>query len=54
MDSKLLKEAAEAHHKALNGMDSKLVATQADYTAVNAALGKSDCVGPEQSGDGCV
>merc|ERR1712023_338339 len=26
MDSKLLKEAAEAHHKALNGMDSKLVA----------------------------
>lgn len=40
MDSKLLKEAAEAHHKALNGMDSKLVATQADYTAVNAALGK--------------
>merc|ERR1712228_933423 len=24
IDSKLLKEAAEAHHKALNGMDSKL------------------------------
>merc|ERR1711988_1251599 len=40
IDSKLLKEAAEAHNKALNGMDSKLVATQADYTAVNAALGK--------------
>merc|ERR1712228_768281 len=40
IDSKLLKEAAEAHHKALNGMDSKLVATQADSTAVNAALGK--------------
>merc|ERR1711879_1078975 len=40
MDGKLLKEAAEAHHKALNGMDSNLVATQADYTAVNAALGK--------------
>merc|ERR1739844_561425 len=40
MDGKLLKEVAEAHHKALNGMDSKLVATQADYTAVNAALGK--------------
>merc|ERR1711948_204475 len=37
---KLLKEAAEAHHKALGGMDSKLVATQEDYTAVNAALGK--------------
>merc|ERR1711948_21374 len=40
MDGKLLKEAAEAHHKALGGMDSKLVATQEDYTAVNAALGK--------------
>merc|ERR1712157_346144 len=40
MDSNLLKEAAEAHHKALGGMDKKLVATQADYTAVNAALGK--------------
>jgi hypothetical protein len=40
MDGKLLKEAAEAHHKALGGMDAKLVATEADYTAVNAALGK--------------
>merc|ERR1712190_639446 len=40
IDSKLLKEAAEAHHKALNGLDSKLVATQEDFTAVNAALGK--------------
>merc|ERR1719388_360420 len=40
MDGKLLKEAAEAHHRALTGMDSKLVATQGDYTAVNAALGK--------------
>merc|ERR1712179_855018 len=40
MDGKLLKEAAEAHHKALNSMDSKLVTTEADYTAVNAALGK--------------
>jgi len=41
MDGKLLKEAAEAHHKALGGMDAKLVATEADYTAVNAALGKA-------------
>merc|ERR1711870_24127 len=41
MDGKLLKEAAEAHHKALVGMDAKLVATEADYTAVNAALGKA-------------
>merc|ERR1739848_938807 len=41
MDGKLLKEAAEAHHKALGGMDAKLVATEADYTAVTAALGKA-------------
>merc|ERR1711870_41198 len=41
MDGKLLKEAADAHHKALGGMDAKLVATEADYTAVNAALGKA-------------
>jgi len=40
MDGKLLKEAAEAHHKALNSMDAKLVTTEADYTAVNVALGK--------------
>merc|ERR1712193_214009 len=40
MDGKLLKEAAMAHHNALTNMDSKLVATEADYTAVNAALGK--------------
>merc|ERR1712039_486473 len=40
MDGKLLKEAAQAHHTALGGMDAKLVATPADYEAVNAALGK--------------
>jgi len=40
MDSKLLKEAAEAHHTALVGMDGKLVATPGDYEAINAALGK--------------
>merc|ERR1712083_1234133 len=40
MDGKLLKEAALAHHNALTNMDSKLVATQADFTAVNSALGK--------------
>merc|ERR1712151_669419 len=40
MDGKLLKDAAMAHHNALTNMDSKLVATEADYTAVNAALGK--------------
>jgi len=40
MDGKLLQDAAMAHHKALEGMDSNLVATEEDYTAVNAALGK--------------
>merc|ERR1712182_104816 len=40
MDSKLLQDAAMAHHKALGSMDGKLVTTEADYTAVNAALGK--------------
>merc|ERR1712079_695639 len=40
MDGKLLKEAAMAHHKALNSMDSKLVTDAESYQAVNAALGK--------------
>merc|ERR1719343_181426 len=40
MDGKLLKEAAEAHHKALGNMDAKLVASAGDYEAINAALGK--------------
>jgi len=40
MDSKLLKEAAEAHHKAIASVDSKGVTSLNDYTAVNAALGK--------------
>merc|ERR1719396_290861 len=40
MDGKLLKEAAEAHHKAINSMDAKLVTTEADYTGVNVALAK--------------
>merc|ERR1712054_648462 len=40
MDGKLLKEAAEAHHKAIGSIDSKGVTSAADYGAVNAALGK--------------
>merc|ERR1712029_871081 len=40
MDGKLLREAAMAHHNALNSMDSKLVTDAANYQAVNAALGK--------------
>merc|ERR1712137_1095363 len=41
MDGKLLKEAAEAHHKALGSMDAKLVTSAGDYAAINAALGKA-------------
>merc|ERR1719162_2396224 len=40
MDPKLLKDAAEAHHKAIGGIDAKGVTSAADYEAVNAALGK--------------
>merc|ERR1719432_388644 len=41
MDGKLLQDAAMAHHKAIGGMDDKLVASLSDFTAVNAALGKA-------------
>lgn len=40
MDGKLLKEAAAAHHKAIGSIDANGVTSAADYTAVNAALGK--------------
>jgi len=40
MDSTLLKEAAEAHHKAIGSIDGKGVTSAADYEAINAALGK--------------
>jgi len=40
MDPKLLKDAAEAHHKAIGSIDAKGVTSAADYEAVNAALGK--------------
>merc|ERR1719271_1281011 len=40
MDGKLLKEAAEAHHKAIGSIDAKGVTSAGDYEAVNAALGK--------------
>jgi hypothetical protein len=41
MDGKLLKEAAEAHHKAIGSIDAKGVTSASDYEAVNAALGKA-------------
>lgn len=40
MDGKLLSDAALAHVKAIGGMDAKLVASEADYEAVLAGLGK--------------
>eukprot|EP00933_Yihiella_yeosuensis_P041255 TRINITY_DN3566_c0_g2_i1.p1 TRINITY_DN3566_c0_g2~~TRINITY_DN3566_c0_g2_i1.p1 ORF type:complete len:120 (-),score=42.05 TRINITY_DN3566_c0_g2_i1:349-708(-) len=39
-DGNALKAAAEAHHKAIASVDSKGVASAADYEAVNAALGR--------------
>merc|ERR1711915_640056 len=41
MDGKLLKEAAEAHHKAIGSVDDKLVTSASDFEAVNAGLGKA-------------
>lgn len=40
MDPKLLKLAAQAHHKAIEGVDSKGVLKEADYEAITSALGK--------------
>merc|ERR1712039_247106 len=40
IDGKLLKDAAEAHHKAIGSVDAKLVTSASDFEAVNAALGK--------------
>mmetsp|Transcript_23373 Transcript_23373/g.41361 ORF Transcript_23373/g.41361 Transcript_23373/m.41361 type:complete len:199 (+) Transcript_23373:58-654(+) len=39
MDSEALKKGVLAHAKAIDGMDSNLVATLADYTAINSAIG---------------
>merc|ERR1712060_383675 len=41
MDGKLLKEAAEAHHKAIGSLDANLVTSSSDFAAINAALGKA-------------
>merc|ERR1711920_479890 len=40
MDGASLKEAANAHVKAIAGMDAKGVLSQADFAAINAGLGK--------------
>merc|ERR1712061_679997 len=41
MDGAALKEAAEAHVKAINGVDAKGVLSQSDFEAINAGLGKA-------------
>merc|ERR1712207_53278 len=41
MDGGALKEAAEAHVKAINGMDAKGVLSQSDFEAINTGLGKA-------------
>merc|ERR1719362_1582791 len=41
MDGAALKEAAQAHVKAIKGMNAKGVLTQGDYAAINAGLGKA-------------
>jgi len=41
MDGAALKEAAKAHVNAIGNMDAKGVATQADFEAINAGLGKA-------------
>merc|ERR1712039_130102 len=41
MDGGALKEAADAHVKAINGMDAKGVLSQADFEATLAGLGKA-------------
>merc|ERR1719343_1144461 len=41
MDGAALKEAAQAHVKAIEGMDAKGVLSEADFAAINAGLGKA-------------
>merc|ERR1712124_164848 len=40
-DPKLLKAAAEAHHKAIGSIDGNGVTSASDFEAVNAALGRA-------------
>merc|ERR1739848_865141 len=47
MDPKLLKAGVEAHHKAIGSAGSTGVTSQADYEAVNAALGRMIASVPE-------
>jgi len=40
MDAKTLKDAAMAHHKAIGTIDTKGLLNKADFTAINAGIGK--------------
>merc|ERR1712083_498061 len=46
-DPKLLKAAAEAHHKAIGSVSGNGVTSKADWDAVNAALGRVFASVPE-------
>ena len=50
MDGAALKEAAQAHVKAIEGMDAKGVLSQADFEAINAGLGKAIAAVPTSKG----
>merc|ERR1711920_226555 len=47
MDSKLLKAGAEAHHSAIQGLPASGVCSEAQLTAINAAIGRSVASVPE-------
>merc|ERR1719191_1536597 len=47
MDSKLLKAAVDAHHKAVGSAGSSGVTSKADYEGINAALGRAIASVPE-------
>merc|ERR1719171_226770 len=47
MDSKMLKAGAEAHHAAIGGLDKNGLCSEAQLTAINAALGRMIASVPE-------
>merc|ERR1719230_277378 len=48
-DPKLLKAAADAHHKAIGSVSGNGVTSRADWDAVNAALGRVFASVPEST-----
>merc|ERR1719461_828087 len=49
MDSKLLSAGADAHHKAIQGLPANGVCSEAQLTAINAALGRMIASVPEST-----